>query len=84
MRDRSTQRQKVLNAIEKAGRPIGPKEIATATHMRAGNVRRLLGGLLKEECALTKVAYGRYARRATPVSASELQAGLQRARRRAV
>jgi RecA-family ATPase len=59
---RSTERTTVLEAIEEAGEPIGPNDIAAATGMRAGNVRRLLGKLLKES-AIEKAGYGKYRRR---------------------
>jgi AAA domain/RepB DNA-primase from phage plasmid/IclR helix-turn-helix domain len=56
---RSHERTTVLKAIEEAGEPIGPNDIAAATGMKAGNIRRLLGKLLKEG-AVEKAAYGRY------------------------
>jgi hypothetical protein len=68
---RSSERQAVLNAIEIADRPIGPKTIAAMTGMPAVNVRRLVGKLVAE-FNVTKVAYGRYVKRTTPFSGQEL------------
>jgi RecA-family ATPase len=56
---RSTERAAVLQAIEEAGEPVGPNDIASATGMKAANVRRLLGKLVKEG-AITKATYGKY------------------------
>jgi hypothetical protein len=56
---RSAERQAVLDAVAEAGEPIGPNDIAAATGMRAGNVRRLLGKLVNEG-AIQKASYGRY------------------------
>jgi RecA-family ATPase len=56
---RSHERNAVLDAIQEAGEPVGPNDIATAAGMRAGNVRRLLGKLVKEG-AIEKVTRGRY------------------------
>ena len=55
----SHERNAVLDAIQEAGEPVGPNDIATAAGMRAGNVRRLLGKLVKEG-AIEKVTRGRY------------------------
>jgi hypothetical protein len=60
---RSSERTAVLEAIEEAAEPIGPNDIAAATGMRAGNVRRLLGKLVKEG-VIEKARYGRYKRAA--------------------
>src|SRR5262249_3599459 len=43
------ERNTVLNALEEAGEPVGPKTIAEATGMKSGNVRRLLSKLLREK-----------------------------------
>jgi hypothetical protein len=67
---RSKERQAILDAIENAGGPIGPRDIAAA--MKAGNVRFLLLKLL-QDFAIVRVRYGRYARRTLPFSAQELQ-----------
>jgi hypothetical protein len=56
---RSQERSAVLDAIRDAGEPIGPNDIAAAAGMRAGNVGRLLGKLIKEG-AIEKVTHGRY------------------------
>jgi hypothetical protein len=59
MRERSPERQTVLDAIVSTGIPVGPKDIATATGMRSQNVRFLLHKLVKEY-AVKKVSYGKY------------------------
>lgn len=59
---RSTERSAVLDAIDDAGEPIGPSDIAAAAGMRAGNVRRLLGKLAKEGL-IEKERYGQYRRK---------------------
>jgi hypothetical protein len=59
----SAERTTVLNAINEAGAPIGPSDIAAATGMRAGNVRRLLGKLLKDGLIEKGERYGRYRRK---------------------
>jgi RecA-family ATPase len=56
---RSSERTAIIDAIEEANEPVGPNDIAAATGMKAGNVRRLLGKLVKE-AAIKKAAYGRY------------------------
>jgi hypothetical protein len=56
---RSSERGAVLAAIDEAGEPIGPNEIAIAIGARAGNVRFLLHKLQKEG-DIEKVAYGKY------------------------
>jgi predicted transcriptional regulator len=56
---RSSERAAVLEAVEEAGQPIGPNDIAAVTGMRAGNVRRLLAKLAKEG-VIQKAGYGRY------------------------
>lgn len=58
---RSAERKSILDALDEAGGPIGPNDIASATGMRAGNVRRLLGKMLKEG-AIEKGGYGKYRR----------------------
>jgi hypothetical protein len=55
----TTERATILQAIEDAGEPVGPGEIADATGMRSQNVRFLLGKLLKEG-AVKKAGYGKY------------------------
>jgi hypothetical protein len=59
----STERSAVLDAINEAGAPIGPSDIAAATGMRAGNVRRLLGKLVKDGLIEKAERYGRYRRK---------------------
>src|SRR5262245_12028947 len=59
---RSTERAAVLAAIDEAGLPIGPSDIAAATGMRPNNVRRLLGKLLKDGL-VEKERYGQYRRK---------------------
>jgi hypothetical protein len=56
---RSAERGAVLTAIDEADGPIGPNEIAAAANMKAGNVRFLLGKLVKEG-AIAKASYGKY------------------------
>jgi AAA domain len=56
---RSTERAAVLAAIEEAGEPVGPNDIASATKMRPGNVRYLILMLVKEG-AIEKAGYGKY------------------------
>jgi AAA domain/IclR helix-turn-helix domain len=56
---RSSERTAILDAIAEASEPIGPNEIATATGMKAGNVRFLLFKLAKEG-VIEKAGYGRY------------------------
>jgi RecA-family ATPase len=58
---RSHERNAVLDALTDAKEPIGPNDIATATGMRAANVRFLLGKLVKEGL-IEKAAYGKYRR----------------------
>jgi hypothetical protein len=55
----SAERTAILNAITEAGTPIGPNEIATATGMKAGNVRFLLLKLVNDD-AVEKAGYGKY------------------------
>jgi RecA-family ATPase len=59
---RSSERSAILAAIEEANEPIGPRDIAAETGMREGNVRRLLGKLVKEG-AIGKVRRGLYQRK---------------------
>lgn len=56
---RSHERNAILDAIAEAKEPVGPKDIAAATGMPAGNVRFLLLKLV-EEGAVMKAGYGRY------------------------
>jgi predicted ATP-dependent serine protease len=56
---RSGERTLILDAMMEAAEPIGPNDIAAETSMRSGNVRRLLGKLVKEG-AIEKAGYGRY------------------------
>jgi RecA-family ATPase len=58
---RSTERTTILEAIQEAGEPVSPNNIAAATGMRSGNVRRLLGKLVKEG-DIEKAGYGKYRR----------------------
>jgi hypothetical protein len=57
---RSAERTLVLGAIEEAGEPIGPNDIAAEVGMKSGNVRRLLGKLVKEGAIEKAGKYGRY------------------------
>jgi hypothetical protein len=59
---RTKERALVLEAIEEAGEPIGPNNIAAATGMKAQNVRFLLSRLLKEG-VIEKAGYGKYRKR---------------------
>jgi hypothetical protein len=56
---RSKERTAVLNAIKEAAEPVGPAYIASATRMKAVNVRFLLHQLLQEG-AIEKTSYGKY------------------------
>jgi AAA domain/IclR helix-turn-helix domain len=56
---RSSERTAILDAIAGAGEPIGPNDIAAEVGMRSGNVRRLLGKLVREG-VIEKAGYGRY------------------------
>jgi hypothetical protein len=56
---RSSERAAVLTAIEEAGEPVGPNDIAAAIGAKAGNVRFLLHKLLKEG-EVEKAGYGKY------------------------
>jgi RecA-family ATPase len=58
---RSQERNTVLDALAEAKEPIGPNDIASATGMRAANVRYLLGKLVQESL-VEKMAYGKYRR----------------------
>ena len=66
---RSHERSAVLAAIKEAGEPIGPNDIAANVGMRSGNVRRLLGKLVKDGL-IEKAARGRYVTGAANVTAS--------------
>jgi RecA-family ATPase len=59
----STERQVVLNAIEEAGAPVGPNDIARETGMKAVNIRFLLGKLVKEGVIEKAKTYGKYQRK---------------------
>jgi RecA-family ATPase len=56
---RSEERKIILDAIEEAGEPIGPNDIAAATGMKAASVRQLLAKLVKEG-EIKKAKYGKY------------------------
>jgi hypothetical protein len=56
---RSSERSAVLTAINEAGEPIGPTDIAAETGMKAMNVKKLAAKLAKEG-AVEKVARGLY------------------------
>jgi RecA-family ATPase len=56
---RSTERTAILQAMEEAGEPVGPNDIAAAIGMKAVNVRFLLGKLVKEG-VVEKARYGKY------------------------
>jgi hypothetical protein len=55
----TNERTTILQAIEEASEPVGPRDIADATGMRAQNVRFLLGKLLKDG-AIERAGYGKY------------------------
>jgi hypothetical protein len=67
----TTERAAIIQAVEEAGEPVGPRDIADAIGMRAQNVRFLLSKLVKDG-AIEKAAYGKY--RATAKSTMSLQA----------
>jgi hypothetical protein len=56
---RSAERATILQAMQDAGEPVGPNDIAQATGMKAVNVRFLLGKLVKEG-VVEKARYGKY------------------------
>jgi hypothetical protein len=56
---RSTERTTILQAMEEAGEPVSPKDIADASGMKPVNVRKLLGKLVKEG-VVEKARYGKY------------------------
>jgi len=56
---RSSKRQAVIDAINNAGKPIGPREIASVAGMPAQNVRQLLPKLVAE-MVIEKTGYGKY------------------------
>jgi RecA-family ATPase len=66
---RSHERNAVITAIKEAGEPIGPNDIAANVGMRSGNVRRLLGKLVKDGL-IEKAARGRYVTGAANVTDS--------------
>lgn len=57
---RSDERNTILDALDDAGEPMSPADIAIATGMRAENVRFLLHKMMKAG-EITKARYGRYA-----------------------
>src|SRR5262245_7964283 len=57
---RSAERTLILDAITEAGEPIGPNDIAAEVRMKPGNVRRLLGKLVKDGAIEKAGKYGRY------------------------
>jgi predicted transcriptional regulator len=65
---RTSERATVLEAIQEADAPIGPRDIASATGMKATNVRFLLRKLV-DEGVIEKATYGKY--RATRREAAE-------------
>jgi hypothetical protein len=68
---RTKERTTVLQAIEEAeGKPVGPNEIAAATGMKAGNIRRLLGKLVKQG-VIEKASYGKYRTRSAASGATQ-------------
>jgi RecA-family ATPase len=56
---KSGERREILAALEDAAGPLGPKEIASITGMKAGNVRALLLKLGKAG-DIAKAKYGKY------------------------
>jgi hypothetical protein len=56
---RSAERNAILAALGDATEPLSPSEIADVTGMKAGNVRKLLLGMVKAG-EVTKVERGRY------------------------
>jgi hypothetical protein len=56
---RTSEQRAVLEAIQEAGEPIGPNDIAGMTGMKAQNVRFLLRKL-HNEGAIEKASYGKY------------------------
>jgi len=56
---RSEERRLILNGLREAGQPMGPAELAAATGMKDGNVRRLLPKMVKAG-EIKKAAYGSY------------------------
>jgi AAA domain len=56
---RSDTRKKVLDALEKMGTPMGPKELALATGLKEGTVRQRLLGMVEDGEAV-KLGHGRY------------------------
>jgi hypothetical protein len=55
----SSERKKVLVAINEAGAPIGPNDIAAASGLKPANVRYLLPKLVSD-ALIEKTTYGRY------------------------
>jgi DNA-binding IclR family transcriptional regulator len=56
----SDERSTIIVALEEAGSdPLGPNQIAAATGMKAGNIRRLLGKMVSEG-VVRKAGYGKY------------------------
>ena len=56
---RSDERRQIIEALENANEPVGPKEIAMETGMKPGSIRQLL---IKMATAgeIEKVRYGKY------------------------
>jgi DNA-binding MarR family transcriptional regulator len=44
---KSDERRKIVTVLKESGDPIGPKSIAELTGMKAANVRKLLGKMVK-------------------------------------
>jgi hypothetical protein len=59
---RSEERKAILDAVDQAGEPLTPTDIAAATRMKVQNVKFLLRKLL-DEGVIEKAAYGRYRRK---------------------
>ena len=55
----SNERGAILDALEEAGEPLGPKELSDLIGGKQVNVRRLLGKMLSDG-EVEKVEYGRY------------------------
>jgi hypothetical protein len=56
---RTNERARVLQAVDDAGEPLSPSDIAAATGMKVSNVKFLLHKLL-EEGVIEKPSYGKY------------------------
>jgi predicted ATP-dependent serine protease len=64
----SNERGAILAALEEAGEPLGPNEIAAAVGAKPVNVRKLLAKLASEG-RIEKVKYGKYSLRHTAAAA---------------